>query len=143
MAISTNQKPTIYRSLYENTDPAYLADLLVRPKCSKYLGSTNSNRFVVPRIKTNSGSRTFSMSGPALWNALLVPWIRNVEKNSTFRKLLKSDLFDLAFPPYSSSVVLFPVDEPALASTMTHDHSEDLCASEPGPLRIYTLLKID
>ena len=24
MAISTNQKPTIYRNLYENTDPGYL-----------------------------------------------------------------------------------------------------------------------
>ena len=45
---------------------AYMADLLVRPKCSKYLHSTNSNRFVVPRIKTKTGSRAFSISGPAL-----------------------------------------------------------------------------
>ena len=28
------------------------------------------------------------------------------------------------------------VDEPALASIMTHDHANDLCASELGPLRI-------
>ena len=42
--------------------PTYLADLLiVPPKCSKYLRSTNSNRFVVPRIKTNTGSRVISM----------------------------------------------------------------------------------
>ena len=29
-----------------------------------------------------------------------------------------------------------PVDEPALASIMTYDHSKDLCASELYPLRI-------
>ena len=43
-----------FRTLKENK-PAYLADLLVRPKCSKYLRSTNSNRFVIPRIKTRLG----------------------------------------------------------------------------------------
>ena len=36
----------------------------------------------------------------------------------------------------SSSVVRLPVDEPALASIMTHDHAKDLCASELGPLTI-------
>ena len=86
-----------FRTLKEN-QPAYLADLLVRPKCSKYLRSTNSNRFVVPRIKTKTRSRAFSISGPALWNALHVP-IRNAKTILTFRKLLKSHLFDLAFPP--------------------------------------------
>ena len=87
-----------FRTLKEN-QPAYLADLLVRPKCSKYLRSTNSNRFVVPRIyKTKTGSRAVSISGPALWNALPVP-IRNAKTILTFRELLKSHLFDLAFPP--------------------------------------------
>ena len=86
-----------FRTLKDN-QPAYLADLLVRLKCSKYLRSTNSNRFVVPRTKTKTGSRAFSISGPALWNALPVP-IRNAETILTFRKLLKSHLFDLTFPP--------------------------------------------
>ena len=86
-----------FRTLKEN-QPAYLADLLIRPKCSKSLRSTNSNRFVVPRIKTKTGSRAFSISGPALWNALPVP-IRNAKTILTLRKLLKSHLFDLAFPP--------------------------------------------
>ena len=40
-----------FRTLKEN-QPAYLADLLVRPKCSKYLCSTNSNRFVVDWVKS-------------------------------------------------------------------------------------------
>ena len=56
-----------FRTLKED-QPAYLVDLLVRPKCSKYLCSTNANRFAAPRIKTKTGSRAFSISGPALWN---------------------------------------------------------------------------
>ena len=37
----------------------------------------------------------------------------------------------------SSSAARLPVDEPALASIMTHDQAKDSCASELGPLRIY------
>ena len=73
-----------FRTLKEN-QPAYLDDLLVRPKCSKYLSSTNLNRFVVPRIKTKTGARAFSISGPALSNALPVP-IRNAKTILTFRR---------------------------------------------------------
>ena len=36
----------------------------------------------------------------------------------------------------SALVVRLPVDEPALASTMTHDHAKKLCASKLGPLKI-------
>ena len=53
-----------FRTLKDN-QPAYLVDVLVWPECSKYLHSTNSNKFVVPRIKTKTGSRAFSISGPA------------------------------------------------------------------------------
>ena len=90
-----------FRTLKEN-QPAYLADLLVRPKCSKYLRSTNSKKMCCSdRIKTKTGSRAFSISGPALWNALPSP-----------------------------SAARLPIDEPALASIMTHDLAKDLCASE-------------
>ena len=85
-----------FRTLKDN--PAYLADLLVWQKCSKYLRSTNSNRFVAPRMKTKTGSKAFSISVPALLNALPVP-IRNAKKILTFRKSLESYLFDLVFPP--------------------------------------------
>ena len=50
-----------FRTLKEN-QPAYLADLVVRPKCSKYLRSTNSNGFVVPRITTKTWLSAFSIS---------------------------------------------------------------------------------
>ena len=36
----------------------------------------------------------------------------------------------------SPSAARHPVDEPALASIMTHDHAKDLSASELGPMRI-------
>ena len=70
-----------FQTLKEN-QPAYLADLL----------------YTDLLVKTKTGSRAFSISGPALWNALSVP-IRNAKTILTFRKLLKSHLFDLAFPP--------------------------------------------
>ena len=63
-------------------------------------------------MKTKTGSRAFSISGTALLNALPVP-IRNAE-----------------------TILAFLVDEPDLASIMTHDHAKDLCASELSPLRI-------
>ena len=87
----------IFRTIKDN-QAAYLADLLARPKCSKYLRSTDSNTFVVPRIKTKTGSGAFSISGPILWNALPVP-IRNGGTILIFRKKIKSHLFDLAFTP--------------------------------------------
>ena len=87
----------IFQNFFEDNQPAFLADLLVRPKCSKYLRSTN--KFVVSRIKAKTGSRDFSMCGPyGFRNALPVP-IRNAKTILTFRKLLKSHLFDLAFQP--------------------------------------------
>ena len=51
-----------FRALKDNQQ-TYQADLLVWPKCSKYLRYTKSNIFVVPRIKTDTGSRAFSISG--------------------------------------------------------------------------------
>ena len=74
------------------------------------------NTFFAP-LKTKTGSRAFSIAGPALWNA--VP-IHNAQTIWPFRKLLKSHLFDLVFLP-------LPLGGPA--------HS-DLCASELCLLRI-------
>ena len=47
---------------------------------------------------------------------------------------------NLTYLPWLShptpSVARIPVDEPVLASIMTHDHAKDLSASELGPLMI-------
>ena len=101
---------------------------------TSYLRSTNSNRVVVPRIKTKTRSRAFSISGPALLNALPVP-IRITETILTVRELLnRSHLIWLSHT--SSSATRLPVDEPALTSIMTHAHARNLCASELVPLTI-------
>ena len=68
-------------------------------------------------IKNKTGSRAFSIAGPALWNALHVP-LRKSPKKLPFQK------------------PRLPVDEPVLAWIMTHDHAEDLSASELGSLRL-------
>ena len=69
-------------------DSFHFISFFVRMKCLRYLRSTNSNRFVVPHIKTNTGSRAFSISGPALCAR------RQCRNNFN----IKSHLFDLAFP---------------------------------------------
>ena len=61
-----------FRTLKDN-QLAYLNNLLVGSKCSKYLRSTNSKRFIIPRMKTKTGSKA--------WNALPVP-VRDAEATS-------------------------------------------------------------
>ena len=53
-----------------------------------------------------------------------------VRNKNCWRQKVVEDRIWLSHP--SSSVVRLPVDEPALASTTTHDHAKDLCASELG-----------
>ena len=104
----------------------YLADLIARPKCSKYLRSTNSSIhciFFVPHIKSKSGWMAFSVAGPASWNALPVP-IGKAQTILTFRKLFNSHLIWLSRS--SSLGAPLHVDEPALAWIMIHDHAKDL-----------------
>ena len=40
--------------------PEYLTDLLVGPRCSKYIHSTNSNKYFV-YLETKNGSRAFTI----------------------------------------------------------------------------------
>ena len=98
-----------FRTLKYN-QPAYLADLLVRPKYSKYLRSTNSSIiFVVPRIK------------------------RNAKTILTSRELLKSHLFYLAFPPKLLTAARLPVDEPASASFQSERGENSTGNKTTGP----------
>ena len=69
--------------------------------------------------------------------------IRNAKTILLFRKLPKSHLSDMAFHP-SLSATRLPVEEPAFASIMIHDHAKDLCASELGPnIGVLKVLLID
>ena len=70
-----------------------------------------------------SGSSTFSIVDPILWNASHVD-IQKTQTILTFRKLLKSHVF---------SRLSCIDDELDLAWIMTLDHTEELCAAELGP----------
>ena len=87
----------VFRCLNDG-QPSYLSSLLFSADSVKHLRSNNTNKLKVPRIRTKFGERAFSVSGPTLWN--LLPAHLGVAKNiSSFRKLLKTHFFDLAFPP--------------------------------------------
>ena len=75
---------------------SYLSSLLFSADSVKHL--KRQTKLKVPRIRTKFGARAFSVSGPTHWN--LLPAHLRVAKNiSSFRKLLKTHFFDLAFPP--------------------------------------------
>ena len=78
--------------------PAYLNDLLIPAVKPRSLRSTDTGQLYVPRVKTNSGSRAFSVAAPTIWNSLPIK-IRSANGIMTFRRLLKTHLFGIAFPP--------------------------------------------
>ena len=82
----------IFRTIRYNK-LAYTGDLLARPKCSKYLLSTNSNRFVVPRTKNGLGQELSPYLAHPYGAPCLCPY--NAETILTFRKLPKPHLVDL------------------------------------------------
>ena len=60
---------------------AYLHSLLTQAKQPRQLRSSNSNLLLVPSVKTNVGTRAFSVAAPTLWNSLPV-------KNPLFKTCL-------------------------------------------------------
>ena len=60
------------------------------------LRSSSTSAYLLPRLKTKFGERAFSHAGPSAWNALPTH-IRDVPNSDSFRKLLKTRFFSLAF----------------------------------------------
>ena len=50
----------------------------------------------VPRTRTRMGTKAFSVTGPKAWNSLPQS-IRDIQSASTFKRRLKTSLFDIAF----------------------------------------------
>ena len=89
----------IYKTLCEK-QPVYLHSMLAASIPSRSLRSNNDNSLSVPRVKTNTGDRNFHSCAPSLWNNLrCLLSVRSASLNATFKKYLKTHLFDLAFPP--------------------------------------------
>ena len=61
---------TIAYQALSSTQPAYLNSMLTPARNSRQLRSTTSNPLYIPRVKTNAGTRAFSVAAPTVWNSL-------------------------------------------------------------------------
>ena len=82
----------IYKSL-DGSAPEYISELLtMRPAPMRLLRSFDNLQLVVPKYKNKYGERSFSVSGPKLWNS--VPFgIRSQPTLYSFKRSLKTYLF--------------------------------------------------
>ena len=86
-----------YKALHEE-QPVYLRSLTATSLPSRSLRSNRGITLTIPRIRTNTGARAFSSCAPSLWNNLPLS-VRSATSVATFRRRLKTYLFDLALPP--------------------------------------------
>ena len=86
-----------YKALHEE-QPVYLRSLIAISLPSRSLRSNRGITLSIPRIKTNTSARAFSLCAPSLWNNLPLS-VRSATSVATFRRHLKTYLFDLVFPP--------------------------------------------
>ena len=75
-----------------NQAPKYLSDLIQTYTPNRTLRSQDQHLLKIPRIKGNSGSKSFSHSAPTIWNSLPAT-LRECTNISNFKKLLKSYIF--------------------------------------------------
>jgi len=85
-----------YKALHTG-NPPYLASLLHRHNPCRALRSASANVLSVTRSNLSFGSRAFRAAGPTVWNSL-PPHVRWSTTPTTFRKHLKSHLFQSSFP---------------------------------------------
>jgi len=78
-------------------NPPYLASLLYRHNPCRALRSASANVLSVARSNLSFGSRAFRIAAPTVWNSL-PPHVRSCTTLTTFRKHLKSHLFQSSFP---------------------------------------------
>ena len=121
-----------YKALHEE-QPVYLRSLIAISLPSRSLRSNRGIILSIPRIKTNTGARAFSSCAPSLWNNLLLS-VRSATSVATFRRRLRTYLFDLATPP-------LPVDTGVPYCLLmlrnnfndfAFEHRSGCCTTEPG-----------
>ena len=84
-----------WKTLY-TTQPLYLSELIANYLPSRSIRSSNTNLLTRPYGITNNFSpKAFSVSAPPTWNSL-PEHICHIDKLSTFKHQLKSDLFQYA-----------------------------------------------
>ncbi|KAK6174094.1 hypothetical protein SNE40_017434 [Patella caerulea] len=88
----------IVYNIQNNIDsPKYLQEIITPYTPSRSLRSQNENLLVCPPVKTKSGERTFAHGGPTLWNRLSKK-TKNSKNMTSFKKSLKSELFNSVYP---------------------------------------------
>ena len=89
---------TITYQALSTKQPAYLHSMLTPARQPRQLRSTGSGLLSVPRVKTNAGTRAFSVAAPTLWNSL-PDSVKSARNIASFRRNLKTYLFKMAYPP--------------------------------------------
>ena len=79
-----------------NKQLTYLADVLHSYVPALSLRSSSMNNLDVPFVRTKIATVAFSVAAPAIWNSLPFT-VRSSDTFQTFRKGLKSHLFDRAY----------------------------------------------
>ena len=87
----------VYQAL-SSTQPAYLNSMLTPARNSRQLRSTSSNPLYITRVKTKAGTRAFSVAVPTVYNSLPAS-VKSEGNIVTFRRRLKTYLFNAAYPP--------------------------------------------
>jgi len=76
----------------------FLSDISEKPR---ELRSSGFHVLSVPRVKTHTGTRAFSVAVPTLWNSLS-EHVKSSNSMVSFHHNLKTHLFRLAYPSYVS-----------------------------------------
>ena len=86
-----------YQAL-SSTQPAYVNSMLTTARNARQLRSTSSNPLYIPRAKMKAGTRAFSVAAPKVWNSLPAS-VKSEGNIVSFRRCLKTYLFNAAYPP--------------------------------------------
>ena len=85
----------VYKALH-NDAPSYISAMLQPYEPQRTLRSSKSKYLAAKKTRVRYGSRSFSASGPELWNTLPHD-IRNSQSISMFKRKLKTYLFRKAY----------------------------------------------
>ena len=87
----------IYKAI-SSAQPPYLSEILNKRNSGRNLRSDSLSNLTIPKTKSITGSRSFSVYAPTYWNTLPYP-VRSAKSLTSFRSLQKTHLFRLSFPP--------------------------------------------
>ena len=78
-------------------EPSYLSELISHYAPTRNLRSANTGLLALPTgVTSHFSSRSFSVSSPSVWNSLPAH-VRSIDNLCTFKRHLKSHLFQSAF----------------------------------------------